>query len=108
MFNELFWYLIASFKSFVHWKCRENNLGFKKIFLDFCTSKYYPIYELQKRRYEMATKKLGRPTSNPKPFSITLRLDSECMDILQAYCKKHNSLRVEAIRTGIKKLKDDK
>ena len=56
----------------------------------------------------MATKKLGRPTSNPKPFSITLRLDSECMDILQAYCKKHNSLRVEAIRTGIKKLKDDK
>nr|DAF83855.1 MAG TPA: hypothetical protein [Caudoviricetes sp.] len=28
MFNELFWYLIASFKSFVHWKCRKNNLGF--------------------------------------------------------------------------------
>lgn len=56
----------------------------------------------------MTTKKLGRLTSNPKPFSITIRLDSECMDILQDYCKKHNSLRVEAIRAGIKKLKDDK
>ena len=44
MFNELFWYLIASFKSFVHWKCRENNLGFKKIFLDFYRQNYYYDY----------------------------------------------------------------
>ena len=52
-------------------------------------------------------KKKGRPTNNPKTSSFNARLDNECVDILNEYCEKHNVTRTEAIRKGIKKLKDD-
>ncbi len=50
----------------------------------------------------------GRPTQNPKEERLTVRIDSECSEILSDYCKKNNVNKGEAIRTGIKKLKDDK
>lgn len=52
-------------------------------------------------------KKIGRPTDNPKKASrITVRLDEETNNILQEYCIKEGIDRAEAIRRGIKQLKD--
>lgn len=50
----------------------------------------------------------GRPTNNPKEERITIRIDNECSEILSNYCKKNNVNKGQAIRAGIKKLKDDK
>ena len=52
-------------------------------------------------------KKLGRPTDNPKGTSTHIRLDAECVDTLAKYCSKYNIVRAEAIRRGIKRLKDE-
>lgn len=50
---------------------------------------------------------MGRPTDNPKEYRITIRLDNECKDILDAYRVKHNTTVVESVRTAIKKLEAD-
>ena len=52
--------------------------------------------------------KVGRPTDNPKEERVTVRIDSECSEILSDYCKKNNVNKGEAIRTGIKRLNDKK
>lgn len=49
----------------------------------------------------------GRPTDNPKSNPIHVRLDDECNDILETYCKQENIKRTEGIRRGIKKLRSD-
>ena len=54
------------------------------------------------------TKKLGRPTENPKPHKLTVRLDDEGLSILDGYCEKKNVTRMEGIRRGVHRLKDDK
>ena len=51
-------------------------------------------------------KKMGRPTDNPKGTSIHVRLDSECVHILEKYCKQENVGKAEATRQGILCLKD--
>lgn len=51
--------------------------------------------------------KMGRPTNNPLVYQATVRLDEECKNILDEYCKQKQVGRNEAVRTGIKKLKDD-
>ncbi len=51
--------------------------------------------------------KIGRPTNNPKEERITVRLDKESSEILNDYCVKQDIGKAEAIRQGIKKLKDD-
>nr|DAM71192.1 MAG TPA: hypothetical protein [Caudoviricetes sp.]DAQ83582.1 MAG TPA: hypothetical protein [Caudoviricetes sp.]DAT16507.1 MAG TPA: hypothetical protein [Caudoviricetes sp.] len=50
------------------------------------------------------TKKLGRPTDNPKPYKITVRIDEESKKILTEYCLKEKVSQMEAVRRGIKKL----
>lgn len=55
----------------------------------------------------MANKKMGRPTDNPKPFRVNVRLDVESKEILDAYAKQENINTMEAVRRSIKKLKDD-
>lgn len=52
--------------------------------------------------------KTGRPTDNPKEERVTVRIDNECSKILSDYCQKNNVTKGQAIRVGIKKLKDDK
>ena len=52
-------------------------------------------------------KKMGRPTDNPKGTPIHVRLDQEADTILKAYCEKKQIPKMEAVRRGIKKLKDD-
>ena len=54
------------------------------------------------------TKKLGRPTDNPKPHKLTVRLDDRGLEILDNYCRKNNITRMEGIRQGIYKLDDEK
>ena len=49
----------------------------------------------------------GRPTDNPKSERITVRLDEEAKETLNAYCEQENVDRAEAIRQGIKKLKSE-
>lgn len=49
----------------------------------------------------------GRPTENPKPYKITVRLDVESENTLKAYCSQENVERGEAVRRGIKKLEAD-
>lgn len=55
----------------------------------------------------MPEKKMGRPTDNPKSKPIHIRLDSECENILERYCKQESVNRAEAVRRGIKKLEPD-
>ncbi len=52
-------------------------------------------------------KKMGRPTNNPKTKPRQVRLDEECNLILEQYCKKKDVSKAEAIRRGIKKLKEE-
>ncbi len=56
----------------------------------------------------MLTKKMGRPTDNPKPHKLSVRLDTEGLEILDAYCKKNQVTRMEGIRRGVHRLKDGK
>ena len=51
-------------------------------------------------------KKMGRPTDNPKGTSIHVRLDNECVEILEKYCEQEKVGRAEATRRGITGLKD--
>lgn len=55
----------------------------------------------------MGTKKMGRPTDNPKPYQLTVKYDEECKQILKEYCEQESVNKMEATRRGIKKLKDD-
>lgn len=55
----------------------------------------------------MADKKAGRPTTNPKANPRQVRLDMECNEILEKYCRQENINHAEGIRRGIKKLKEE-
>ena len=52
-------------------------------------------------------KKMGRPTDNPKPYKIAVKLDQESKDVLDAYCKQETVSMMEAARRGIKRLEPD-
>lgn len=55
----------------------------------------------------MGEAKRGRPTDNPKPFRIAVKMDLETKEILDAYCKQEDVNQMEAARRGIRKLKND-
>ena len=55
----------------------------------------------------MGEKKVGRPTDNPKPYKIAVKLDKESKEILDSYCKQESVSVMEAARRGIKRLKID-
>lgn len=46
----------------------------------------------------------GRPTNNPRPNKISIRISDEDKDILERYCENENVNKTEAISRGIKKL----
>lgn len=46
---------------------------------------------------------MGRPTDNPKPYKIGVKLDQEA----DAYCEQESVSVMEAARRGIKRLKPD-
>lgn len=69
--------------------------------LDFCSTQCYNDYVEQKGGAYLADKKLGRPTDNPKPVRMGIRIDADTVEKLDEYCKKNNLLRSEAVRIAI-------
>ena len=55
----------------------------------------------------MGIKKMGRPTDNPKTHQMTVKFDDECKEIIENYSEQENVSKMEAVRRGVKKLKDD-
>ena len=49
----------------------------------------------------------GRPTDNPKPYKLTVRVDEESKLILDKYTEQEQVSQMEAIRRGIKRLEPD-
>ena len=47
---------------------------------------------------------MGRPTDNPRPHSLTIRISDADKRILEIYCAKTGVNRTEAISRGIGKL----
>lgn len=48
----------------------------------------------------------GRPTNNPRPHKISIRISDEDKSILEKYCEENNVNKTEAISRGIKKLEE--
>lgn len=53
----------------------------------------------------MSDKKMGRPTDNPRPNKISVRISDEDKNILENYCEKENVNKTEAISKGIRSLR---
>jgi hypothetical protein len=49
----------------------------------------------------------GRPTDNPKPYKISVRIDARDKKILDDYMAQESINQMEAVRRGIKKLEHD-
>ena len=55
----------------------------------------------------MSAAKLGRPTDNPRPIKLSIRISEKSASILEKYCHVNNVNKTEAIERGIGKLKDE-
>ena len=55
----------------------------------------------------MGTKKMGRPTDNPKSHQMTVKFDDECKEIIEQYSKQEEVSKMETVRRGVKRLKGD-
>lgn len=55
----------------------------------------------------MPSKKIGRPTDNPRPHKVSIRINDESKQILEKYCLQESVNKTEAIERGIWKLKGD-
>lgn len=53
----------------------------------------------------MSDKKMGRPTDNPRPNKLSIRISDEDKAILEEYCLSKNVNKTEAVSRGIKSLK---
>ncbi len=58
------------------------------------------------RRDVVPKKKMGRPTDDPKPYRLDVRVSKEDLEILDDYCKRKNVRRPQGLRDGIKSLKN--
>lgn len=56
----------------------------------------------------MSSKKMGRPTDDPKTVEVKARITASTNEKLTEYCKKSGITRAEAIRQGISLLFDEK
>ena len=50
------------------------------------------------------TKKMGRPTADPKPYRIVVRINENQNNILNQYCEENQVNKMQAIRNGIEML----
>ncbi len=46
----------------------------------------------------------GRPTNNPRPNKISIRISNDDKKTIDSYCEQENINMTEAISRGIKKL----
>ena len=58
----------------------------------------------KKERGGIVSQKKGRPTENPRPNKLSIRISDEDKRILEEYCEKENVNRTEAVSRGIKEL----
>ena len=49
----------------------------------------------------------GRPTDNPKPYKLSVRVDEASKKILEQYTEQEKVSTMEAIRRVIKRLEPD-
>jgi len=68
--------------------------------------KNYKIVLSVERGTCLPNKKIGRPTDEPKPIRLDIRISENDAHILDEYCKRTGKKRPEAIRDGIKSLKE--
>lgn len=52
-------------------------------------------------------KKMGRPTENPRPHKISIRINEKSKETLEMYCEKYDVNMTEAIERAIKKLDNE-
>lgn len=64
-------------------------------------------YDSQKKRGDEVSPRTGRPTENPKPYKITVRINEDNKKLLDEYCKQENVSQMEAVRRGIDKLESE-
>ena len=55
----------------------------------------------------MTNKKMGRPTDNPRPHKISIRINEKSKQTLEKYCLQESVSKTDAIERGIEKLEDD-
>ncbi len=75
--------------------------------LTFVLHKYIIGVTIKKKGDDKVSPRTGRPTNNPKGKPLTVRLDNEAQQVLDAYCKQENIEKGEAVRRGVKKLKSE-
>ena len=61
----------------------------------------------QEVRKVESKKKMGRPTDNPRPNKLSIRISDTDKETLEKYCAEKEVNRTEAISRGIQKLKED-
>ena len=61
----------------------------------------------KKERSENLSPRTGRPTDNPRPNKLSIRISDRDKETLEEYCEEYNVNRTEAISRGIQKLKED-
>lgn len=49
----------------------------------------------------------GRPTDNPRPNKISIRISDKDKELLEKYCEQERVNKTEAISRGINKLESD-
>lgn len=49
----------------------------------------------------MSAAKVGRPTDNPRPHKISIRINDRSKQILETYCLQNGVSKTEAIERGI-------
>lgn len=50
----------------------------------------------------------GRPTDNPRPHKLSIRVNDKSLEILEWYCTKENVNKTEAVERAIGKLVEEK
>ncbi len=73
--------------------------------MTFARHKYIMNYARQKKGGKMSPR-TGRPTNNPRPNKLSIRISDEDKKILEKYCEENNVNRTEAVSRGIKKLEE--
>lgn len=54
----------------------------------------------------MSAKKMGRPTTDPKPHRLQTRVNDEELKILEDYCERKKKSKTEGLRDGVRALKN--
>ncbi len=82
-------------------------LYFLKNGLTFAGQNVIIIMPGKKRGEKMSEKKKGRPTNNPRPNKLSIRINDKSKEILENYCEEYAVNKTEAIERGIKMLEKD-